>query len=213
MQKWKRNEIFEAIQAAGLDPREFKLDDDDAENRLSHRWSPSYFVIGGEAGHYEGRSVVGDAPPWTHDDYSWEALLTRVTRWLDDVKKDLDMPDLWAELEREAELLGPGSDDDNTPFTPQEQEEVARRLQELREDAKQTYALSGAQLQALDAKLEYLVEAAGRLGRMDWRGVFVGAMVSFALSTALPPEAARHILLTFLRGIAHLSGLPELPSG
>jgi hypothetical protein len=27
MQKWKKNEIFEAIQAVGLDPKEFDLED------------------------------------------------------------------------------------------------------------------------------------------------------------------------------------------
>lgn len=213
MQKWQRNEIFEAIQAVGLDPKEFDLDDDGAEVRIKHLLSESGFIIGGDPGHYEGHSVVGDAPAWPYDAYSWQGLMQRVGRWLEEVKRDFETPDLWAELQREAELLDPASDDENAPFTPDEQEEVARRLQELREYARQTYSLSRPQMETLDAKLDHLVDAAGRLGRTDWRGVFVGTMVSFVLSAALPPEAARHILLTLLRAIGHLYGLPELPSG
>jgi hypothetical protein len=64
-------------------------------------------------------------------------------------------------------------------------------------------------------KLDYLVTAAGRLGRTDWRGLFVGIMLSLVITAVLPPEAARHILLTVLRSIGHIfgHGFPELPSG
>jgi hypothetical protein len=49
------------------------------------------------------------------------------------VKDDLETPDLWAELQRENHLLEAGSSDvdDNTPFTPDEQNRIAERLREL----------------------------------------------------------------------------------
>jgi hypothetical protein len=56
--KWKKNEIFKAIQAVGLNPKEFDLvGDDDVEVLLKHKWSKSYFIIGGNAMHYVGRFV------------------------------------------------------------------------------------------------------------------------------------------------------------
>jgi hypothetical protein len=191
--KYQRNDIFRAIESAGLEPREFDLSDDDAEARIKHRWAESYFIIGGDAGHYAGHYVVGDGVDWPYEVYSWRALMERVSRWLGEVKHDLETPDLWAELRSDTELLVATSDEtrENTPFTPAEQKEIARALQELGEDAKSTYALSAAQEQELDAKLDYLVDAAGRLGRTDWRGVFVGVMLSLVLSGALPPESVR----------------------
>jgi hypothetical protein len=39
LQKWQRNNIFEAIQSGGLDPREFDLDDSGIEVRIKHKWS------------------------------------------------------------------------------------------------------------------------------------------------------------------------------
>jgi hypothetical protein len=47
--------------------------------------------------------VVGDGPDWLYEIYSWQALVLRVKRWLEEVKHDLKTPDLWAELKREAE--------------------------------------------------------------------------------------------------------------
>jgi hypothetical protein len=169
LEKWKRNQIFEAIQVAGLDPKEFDLEDHDSGVRIKHKWSESCFFVGGDPGHYAGRRVVGDGPDWPYDVYSWEALMSRVGTWLQQVKQDLETPDLWAGLQQEAKLLEAGFDEvtENTPFTPDEQNDIARRLQELAEHARDRYSLSEAQMQVIHARLDYIVEAAGRFGRRD----------------------------------------------
>jgi hypothetical protein len=211
LQKWHRNDIFKAIQAVGIDPREFDLDDSGAEVRVKHRSSPSCFTVSRESGYYVGQSVVADGPVWPFSPCSWLTLMPRVSTWLEEVKHDLATPDLWAELQREAKLLGAGSNEltKNTPFTLDEQEEIARRLQELAKYASRTYTLSTAQMQTLDAKLDYLVKASSRLGRKDWLIMFIGAILGYILSVPLPPESARDFLLPLLRGIGHL--YPELP--
>jgi hypothetical protein len=213
LQKWKKNGIFKAMKEAGLDPREFDLDDSAAAVRIKHKWSESCFSFDDNPGHYVGHRVVGDGPDWGYDAYSWEALLSRVNAWADEVKHDLTTPDLWAEMQREVKLLGVGSDDvrENTPFTPDEQKEIARRLQELAEQAGQKYSLSATQIQVLNAKLDYLVKAAGRLGRIDWRNAFVGAIIGYVLTAAVPPELGHEIFQTLLHAIGHL--YPALPSG
>jgi hypothetical protein len=213
-EKWKRNQIFAAIQGVGLDPRDFDLVEDGDDNfRIKHKWSDSCFIVGGSPAHYVGSYVVGDGPTWPYEAYSWESILPRVSRWLEEVKRDLQTPDLWYELQREAELLGGASNEanENTPFTPEEQREIIGRLQELAESARRTYSLSGPQMQILNAKVDYLVGAAGRLGRIDWRNVLAGAILSFVLTAAFSPESARHIFMELLRAIGHLYGHPELP--
>ena len=102
LQKWQRNNLFEAIQAVGLDPRDFDLADSGTEVQIKHKRSGSIFIIGGGPGHYVGRYIVGDSPTWPYDAYSWQASTTRVGTWLQEVKRDLENPDLWAELRREA---------------------------------------------------------------------------------------------------------------
>lgn len=214
MQKWKKNEIFEAIQAVGLDPKEFDLEDADGEVRIKHKWSTSCFTLGDDPSHYVGRYVVGDGPDRPFEAYSWQAIIPRISRWLGEVKGDLETPDLWVELERDARLIFGATSDDlaaNTPFTPEEQTEIAARLQTLAEHARRTNSLSAAQMQALDAKLDYLVNASRRLGRKDWLNVCAGTILVYILTASVPPEAARDMFLGILRAIGHLYGLPDPP--
>jgi hypothetical protein len=215
LSKLKRNQIFEAIQEAGLDPRDFDLEDGDVEVRIKRKWSKSCFIIGGSPTRYVGHSIVGDGPDWPFEAYSWQSVIQRISRWLGDVKRDLETPDLWAALQRQAELLGANFDDvtGNTPFTPGEQKEIAEGLREWAVDARRTYSLSEPQRRVLDAKLDYLVNAAGRLGRIDWRNAFVGVILGYVLTAALPPDSARDMLFRAIGAIGHFFGLPELPSG
>jgi hypothetical protein len=96
-EKWQRNGIIKAIQETGLDPSEFDLANEDAEFKIKHKSSKSFLNVGDGPGLYGGRFVVGDAAPWPYEAYTWQTLLSRISNWLDDVKRDLEMPDL-AEL-------------------------------------------------------------------------------------------------------------------
>jgi hypothetical protein len=72
-----------------------------------------------------------------------------------------------------------------------------------------THSLSKAQRHDLKETLDYLVDASVRLGRKDWLVLFMGAILGFVLPAAFPPESARTIFTTFLRGIGLV--YPELP--
>ena len=211
-EKWQRNGILEAIKAAGLDPKEFDWDDSDARALIKHKWSESCFVVD-HAKDYVGHRVVGDSQDWPFEVHTWQALTSRVSTWASQVKSDLETPDLWAELQREVTLLGARSVEliENTPFTPDEQNEIARRLQRLAGHARNTYSLSPEQIRLLDEKLNYLVEASARLGRIDWLNAFVGAILGYILTAAFPPVSAGHVFDTFIRAIIDL--YPLLPSG
>jgi hypothetical protein len=213
LQKWQRNLIVETIQAVGLDPRQFDLEDNDSQVRIKHKWSPSCFSIRSAGASYDVTYVVGDGAEWPASAYSWQTIPGRIRIWLVDVKRDLETPDLWAELQREARLLDVTSDDatENTPFTPDEQSEILARLQALGGDVRRTYSLSAEQIRALDVRLDYLANAARRLGRKDWLNVCAGAVLGYILTASLPPEAARDLFLGLLRTIGHLCGLPDSP--
>jgi hypothetical protein len=170
------------------------------------------------SGHnYIGSTRAGqESPEWPYVSYSWEALLRRVDSWLREVKRDADTPDLWAELRREREMLGgvPDKAVHNTSFTQEEHAKIAEQLREIKEYVKKTYSLSEAQWMLLEARLDYLQEAASRIGRLDWRNAFLGAILGLIFSMGLPPNAARDIVLMGLRALAYLFGhpMPELPN-
>jgi len=216
LHKWQTNELLTAIQTGELDPREFVLENI-AETQVKHKWSRSFFIIGGNAGHYRGHSVVGDGMEWSYEVYSWQTVMTRFSRWVSEVKNDLETPDLWAELRKEAELLRGAYTEagDNAPFTLPEQEEIERRLRELESQVAQTCTLRGPEVEDLHAKIDYLVEAARRVGRIDWLNLFVGAIACYLIA-GIPPEPARCIFQALgkcLQVIGHFfgQGFPELP--
>jgi hypothetical protein len=218
LEKWKRNAVYEAIQAAELDPRDFEWEGDVGHITLTYVPTRAFFIFDGDPGHYFGRYEAGEGPPWPYEVYSWQSLIPRVERWLGEVKRDLETPDLWAELQQERELLGGRLDDavQNTPFTPEEQAQIAKQLRELKEHVKTTYSLSENELAALDSRLNYLEDAAGRLPRIDWRNLLVGTMLTLIVTALLPPEAVRAILLIALHGLDHLfggGGTPLAPGG
>jgi hypothetical protein len=105
------------------------------------------------------------------------------------------------ELRRQKELLRDVSNAsfENTPFTPDERDEITEQLHELKEYVTATYSLVEAQ--SID--LDYLVDAADRLGRKDWLMVCLGVMFSYILGATLPPEACRDIVQTLLNSLAH----------
>ena len=109
LRKQHKNDIFKAIQAVGLDPNEFDLEDLDDGVRIKHKRSASYFIVRSEIGYYVGQYLLGDGVVWPTNPTSWQTLMPRISRWLEEVKQDLDTPDLWAELKREAQLLGADS--------------------------------------------------------------------------------------------------------
>jgi hypothetical protein len=86
--------IFKAIQAVGLDPNEFDLEDLDDGVRIKHKRSASYFIVRSETGYYVGQYLVGDGVVWPTNPTSWQTLMPRISRWLEEVKQDLDTPDL-----------------------------------------------------------------------------------------------------------------------
>jgi len=63
-------------------------------------------------------------------------------------------------------------------------------------------------MQSLAKKIDYLVDATGRLGRKDWLNTLIGVIFSFVLAAALAPDSARTIFLHALRAVGVL--YPEL---
>ena len=144
--------------------------------------------------------------------YSWDAVKSRAETWAQETKRDLDIPDLWAELQRDAKLLEAASDDvtDNTPFAPEEQRAIAARLEGLANEIGQAFSLSAEQTRFLGVRIEGLVKDSRRLGRKDWLNNLIAVILGYALSVALPPDSMRVALVIALRTIGIL--YPELPS-
>jgi hypothetical protein len=217
LEKWQWNPIIKAIEEVGLDPRDFDLDDDGDTAIIRPRRSEGFFAIGKDGSRrYDVSKAVGEQSPTGYPVHIWPTVEERFALWLDEVKRDQETPDLFAELRCEREMLAAATAEDveNTPFSADEQREIAGQLRAIKEYVKKTYELSEHQMQALEAGLDDIGEKVGRLGRREWITYAAGTL-AILQATVLAPETTRHIFMMLLQSLAQLKGytLPELPGG
>jgi hypothetical protein len=221
--KKQRNEIFEAVTAGGLEPRDFELREDPTPairheqtgSLLSVR-RPNSLLAALRGGRmlYAVTTIVADDPPIYERYATWSGVVDAAERWVEAIKNEVAMPDLWAELEHGSPFRAQSADVENTPFSPAEQAEIAEAVDKLRTEAAERYSLSEDQVAALDAQLNYLVEAAKRTGRVDWRNLAAGVLVTMMAEAVLHPDTTRQIISHLLTSVGHLLGhqIPQLPA-
>ena len=209
LEKLFRNPIIEAVGQGGLAPRECTFDfNDDGGCCITHAPSGSSFVVEGPFGRHTTTTVVGEGAPQQLEAFTWPTVVERVERWARDVKRDVDTPDLLAELQREREILTDTRYEavGNTPFSSEEQAEIAEQLRQIKEYVSTSYALSEVQARHLEAKLDDIVAAAGRMGRKDWTLWVGGALLGAFVQGILPPEVVQHIIRMTVDGLGYLLG-------
>jgi hypothetical protein len=90
----QRNEIFEAIEKAGLDPSAFDLTDDGSEVRVEHTLSASCFTLyRDKTRRYLGTHFVGYGREKPFD-RSWWTVIPLISLWLAEVTGELDESDV-----------------------------------------------------------------------------------------------------------------------
>jgi hypothetical protein len=227
----QKNAVLAVIRTHGLDPREFEWSTTTTRvndygpgwvplsvPHLTHAPSGSTFTFDFSEDRRVPVAIYSPADETPEEVYgvgTWTEMLMRVDMWVSNLKRQYTTPDLWAELERERELFaGRYEAVENTPFSTAEQLQIARQLDEVKAYLRQTYELTADQQRAIEVRLDYLVDAASRMHRLDWRNAFVGAFVGVLLEAALPERPVRDVLNVALRGLGHLFGveLPELPA-
>ena len=240
--KIQRNELYKSIKEGGLDPAQCDLTQtyEPGEKEMyiegrqiaqvTHLPSGSAFNIETEiyilkppwfahfkevskVNYFYRSTIAGEEGSYGSD---WPEVLAAARQWAEEVKREFVDLDLWAEIRRGREFFTRAQYQDfaNTPFTLGEQAEIARWIQEVKENVREIYSLSIEQAVHIDTRFEEVLDASSRMGRKDWLLLFGGALFSLILSAVIPPEVVQHILITATHSLGHLfSGAspPRLP--
>jgi hypothetical protein len=84
----RKNEIVQAIERAGLDPREFDLADNGVEFRIEHTQTVSCLTLYRDnTWRYVGTCYVGFGPERSFD-RSWMGFIPLLAEWLAELKLD-----------------------------------------------------------------------------------------------------------------------------
>ena len=226
--KSQRNEVFNWIRVVGLIPSEFSWATSSSESfpdhsvsRITHfptgyflsfdrssRWHQMYFSGS------PGRNEISFSRYGTEKELWSDDTKIIVQEWLNNLKKEIDAPDLWKLAHEENNLLdsvGRTSTLENTPFLEDEQLLISLKILEIRNFLINTQDLNVHHQQTVKKQLEYLVESSKRLGRKDWMNIGIGALFSLAMQLYLPAEPSRQLLHMFSTFFRHLiRGLPSV---
>lgn len=182
---------------------------------LRHEPTGYWFAFSVKGESHQARYAPGvEAREESRNTVVWSNQLEAVRNWLIVLRHEITQPDLWAELERERQVVGELAPVENTPFTAEERQQIARQLGEVKAYVQKTRELSAAQSRALEARLDHLIEAADRLSRVDWRDALLGVFLSTIVEAILPGEVVRDALRFIVRGLGPMFGadpIPELP--
>lgn len=221
--KRQQNQLLGAISERGHDVSIFRLQNMEVSPTVGfdqvdviHDASRSAFSVwhyGNRLELFTAKMVIGGAEWNACNGVRWPAILIRAADWTDEVKYEIEAPDLWAEVLQAAKILeaaqAPGAS--NAPFTADEQAVIVRRIDEAKQLVEEKPDLADVQKAAISQGLDYAKESRGRLGRKDWLLMFYGGVISTGINDAVPPGVVQTVLATVLHGLGHLFGFGGPP--
>lgn len=221
--KTQRNQVAQAIVEARLNLSDFEWQTFNYDTGDSVYSSPMlvhlptrFFCQLGKVG--DLRSVRYS--PAHEDQYfeaygikDWAKQLVFVHKWLSNLKREMDAPDLWAVLVQEKQLSEAASSEaiKNTPFAEHELTHISASVAEIKEFLFRTQELNESHQAFVTARLNYLEGASRRgVGRVDWFNLTVSVLTSIVLQVGLNPDAARELFRIAGGTLQSLLGGPAL---
>src|SRR5215469_3008329 len=220
--KRQRNAIFKTLAENGLDPARCDLEQFElvAQGKtvgqgiatVRHEASDSKFRFWPDDDldfRYRASIKVGSVDADLRSSYDWDQLIDLLTTWARDVRHEIDTLDLWAALWEVPQVVAAvqAADASNAAFTPDEQAEIADRLEEVKQLVREQFDLTSEQLAAIDQRLDEVKEESKHQGRKTWLYTFYGAVMSTFMTDEIPPHVVQTIVSTVVHGISHLFGL------
>lgn len=218
----QKNSLFTSIQLQGLSPSDFACDEipDTHSVRVRYKGTRYRFLIevGEDRFHEETYFTISRSPGLRvlseHSRCtSWNDVRLSFDLWLTSLISELETPDLWATVSGDAQLINLADDQDNRPFTPQEQLQVTHALNEIKTYLIQAQRLTEEQTKTIEARFAYMEEAASRLGRKDWMNILIGNLIGIVSTLSLSADSTKdlfrfagHIVKQFLGTMLYLAG-------
>ncbi len=187
-------------------------------SQLNHVDSPFYFVFDFRRSsdeHWAHYSPGLESATLSVHTGTWVYQRQHVEFWLRNLNREIKAPDLWGAIseQRKVAEVASSPQTSDTPFTTEEQEYIAGRINEVKQYLAQN--IPPGQMQAIAAHLDELVDASRNMGRRQWMIWTVGTIVNVVIQYSIPTNVANHLLRLVYSFFGHLltGGTPPLPLG
>jgi hypothetical protein len=206
LMKSQKNDVFELIQKSELDPFNFEWTTDSFRDeslaqyitvdKIVYKNSDYFFIFGFVGNEHYAFFSPGDTT-MIQEAYTgtWMIQKQWFRNWLIYLKREIHSPDLWQELSRYELSKGDRISDEttNAPFTVYQAEQIIDGINKLRFHIEEQFSLNEYENKLVNDKLDYLIDAAKRQGRMDWIHTAIGVTFTLAASLNMSPDQANTI--------------------
>jgi hypothetical protein len=206
--KVQKNDIFDLVVQTGFSPLQFTIEEiKDAVTILSEIEKTRIAMV--ESGYYfelaivKGKNIIRFSPgsdklaeEWSIPP-SWSEKKKYISRWLQNLKQELDLPDKWADFLKSGQTIEWNlASSEGERFSYQEVEEIIAAKERAKIKISELRLLP-EQFHLIEGKLDYIAEKSKSLGKVDWKNIMIGTLVSLVVQLALPPETASALWLIF----------------
>ncbi len=199
----QKDKLFELVEKSGLSPSQFELIEvpsliipGEIATKLSFKNSDFYFSF--ETGknsrepHYAIFSPGNDNFAEQNYPGTWEYQLQYAFRWLTNIVREINSPNKWDRLYKEIAEIKINYENDEGKFSATEYEELKHKIDSLKNGITSINLLP-EQLAAINTKLDHLTLLAKDMNKFDWKGLFVGTIISIIVQLSVTPENAKSL--------------------
>ena len=204
----QKNALFEAIEGNGLSPNLLSIKEEFTKEgrttKIECKNTEFYFLLHGYNG--DGDTRVTFCP--AEDRYAlrtlvygWNGVLFAFGKWVRLVEREISVIDKWQRLEEEVKQVNITYSNAADRFSAFEYEELKGKMLLLKGRLKEL-GLQNEQVKAIESKLDHLTELAVQMNKFDWKGLFIGTIVSLILENSLTAENTRS-LWAIIKNVFH----------
>lgn len=203
LKKTQKNNVLDAITSSGLNPSNFNWNIIDSRestlskiSQLCYKDSPYFFNF----------DFYDDETRWVRyspgadlmitdcavgGNNGWKDTKTNVLRWLSALKEEIEEPDLWKRLGEYGSPDGasPIEDTSNEQFTAIEVDRITESIQQAQQFIEKHYEKN----EAIEEKLDYLIESSKRMGKRDWLNICIGTLVTLGIQYSIEKDHLQQI--------------------
>ena len=210
--KTQKNEVFNILLNTGQNPAGFSWSQEFSKRSskvtaerievsvLIYQGGESYFLFDNYGHKFFSEFSPGDKEfVQTEFAHHWFEQRVYVESWANYLKREIDAPDLWREVEkyRDTFSLLPPDQLVNEPIPAYEVEQIVASINLLADKIEEQFGLNEDQNNLVRSRLNYLVDASKRQGRLDWIHTAIGVLVTISISLTLAPEKAQRLWQLF----------------
>lgn len=119
-----------------------------------------------------------------HVKNDWDSIASLFATWVHLVRREIDLPDIWAELQQSVKLFAPTSTPSDDKFTRTELAEVQGQLRLLQLSFTQAVLPEAAKQKLIELTQTAAVKAEG-FTKKDWQSWFIGALIGHVTEAVL----------------------------